>query len=200
MPGLKLETNVITGIDLAGKPKKPTGLALWKNKKVETKLTYIDNEIFESITHNKPAIVAIDVPLSFPKKGVPRNAHREMIRRGCHVFSSRLPAMEKLTVRAIKLNDLMSKEGYKTIQVHPTSSRKVSSMPSNDWKRIQAILQSTGLGADLKVLAVKSHEIDAVIAALTAYLYMNNQAEALGDEGEEDIIIPKKQDWRAPQL
>jgi len=42
------------------------------------------------------------------------------------------------------------------------------------------------------VHAVKSHEIDAVIAALTAYLYMNNQTEALGDEGEEDIIIPKK--------
>jgi len=50
------------------------------------------------------------------------------------------------------------------------------------------------------VHAVKSHEIDAVIAALTAYLYMNNQTEALGDEGEEDIIIPKKNNWRALQL
>lgn len=195
-----METNVITGIDLAGKPKKPTGLALWKNKKVETKLIHIDNEIFESVTHNKPAIVAINGPLSFPKKGVPRNAHREMIRRGCHVFSPRLPAMEKLTVRAIKLNALMTKEGYKTIEVHSTSSRKVLSMPSRDWKRVQAILRSTGLGADLKVHVVKYHEIDAVIAALTAYLHMNNQAEALGDEGEGYIIIPKKQDWRALQL
>jgi len=28
----KLETNVITGIHLAGKPKNAAGLALWKNK------------------------------------------------------------------------------------------------------------------------------------------------------------------------
>jgi predicted RNase H-like nuclease len=44
------------------------------------------------------------------------------------------------------------------------------------------------------------HEIDAVIAALTAYLYMRNLTEALGDEEEGYIIIPRKQDWRTLQI
>ena len=36
----------------------------------------------------------------------------------------------------------------------------------------------------------------AVTAALTAYLYTQNQADAIGNGEEGYIIIPKKQDWR----
>jgi len=50
------------------------------------------------------------------------------------------------------------------------------------------------------VRTLTPHEIDAVIAALTAYLHMRNQTEALGDEEEGYIIIPKKQDWRTLQI
>jgi len=196
----KLKAKVIIGIDLAGKPKNPTGWALWKNKKVETSLIHTNKEILDGVTHSDPTIIAIDAPFSLPKKGILRIADREMIRRGYHVFPPCLPAMKTLTLRAMKLNKLMTKKGYKTIEVHPTSTRKALNMPLKDWRKIQTTLETIGLEGDLKLRALKSHEIDAVTAALTAYLYMKNQAEAIGDGEEGHIIIPKKQDWRTLQI
>ncbi len=195
-----MKAKVIIGIDLAGKPKNPTGWALWKNKKVETSLMHTNKEILEGIAHSDPTIIAIDAPFSLPKKGILRIADREMIRRGYRVFPPCLPAMKTLTLRAMKLIKLMAKKGCKTIEVHPTSTRKALNMPLKDWRKIQTTLETIGLEGDLKLRVLKSHEIDAVTAALTAYLYMKNQAEAIGDGEEGYIIIPKKQDWRTLQI
>ena len=195
-----MKTKVIIGIDLAGKPKNPIGWALWKDKKVETSLIYTNNEILENITRSKPTIIAIDAPFSLPKKEILRKSEREMIRKGYHVFPPGLPAMKTLMVRAIKLNKLIAEKGYKTIEVHPTSTRKALNMPSKEWKKIQAILEDIGLEGCLKVRALKSHEIDAVTAALTAYLHMQNQTEAIEDEEEGYIIVPKKRNWRTLRI
>lgn len=195
-----MENKIIVGIDLAGKPENPTGCALWKGRTVETSLIYMDNEILEAIAHSKPAIIAIDAPFSFPKRGLLRKADKEMIRKGYRVFPPSIEAMRKLTVRAIKLNKLIAEKGYKTIEVHPTSTRKALNMPPKDWKEIQKILKSTGLEGDFKVRTLAPHEIDAVTAALTAYLHMQKQTEALGDKEEGYIIVPKKQDWRTLQI
>lgn len=193
---LELKTKGIVGVDLSGKPENPTGYALWKNRTVKTSIIHTDSEIFEEIIRIKPTLVAIDAPFSLPERGILRKADREMIRKGYRVFPPSLPAMRKLTVRAVKLNKLIAEKGYKTIEVHPTSTRKALGMPSKDWRKIQTILKSIGLEGDLKVRALTSHELDAITAALTAYLHMQNQTEALGDAEEGYIIIPKKQDWR----
>jgi len=100
----------------------------------------------------------------------------------------------------MKLNRLIAEKGFKTIEVHPTSTCKALSIPPKDWGKIQTVLTQIGLEGDLKVRTLTPHEIDAVIAALTAYLHMRNQTEALGDEEEGYIIIPKKQDWRTLQI
>ncbi|MGQ9529949.1 MAG: DUF429 domain-containing protein [Candidatus Bathycorpusculaceae bacterium] len=187
---------VIIGIDLAGSPKNPTGWAIWKNKTVKTKLFYTDEEILESIITNKPSIIAIDAPLRLPKKGILRNADREMIRRGYRVFPPALTAMKKLTLRAIRINTLIGEKGYKTMEVHPTSTRKALNMPLKDWGKIQTILESIGLKGGFSMRTLTPHEIDAITAALTAYFHMQNQTESIGDEEEGYIIIPKKMDWR----
>ena len=197
---LELKTKVIIGIDLAGKPENPTGWATWENKKVKTTLLYMDNQILEAITQNKPEIIAVDAPFSLPKSGLLRKADKEMIKSGYRVFPPILPAMRTLTMRAMKLNRLISEIGFKTIEVHPTSTCKALNIPPKDWGKIQTVLTQIGLEGDLKVRTLTPHEIDAVIAALTAYLYMRNQTEALGDEEEGYIIIPKKQDWRTLQI
>ena len=197
---LELETKVISGIDLAGKPENPTGWAAWENKKVKASLLYTDNQIVEIITQNKPEIIAIDAPFSLPKSGILRKADREMIKNGYRIFPPRLPAMSTLTMRAMKLNRLIAEKGFKTIEVHPTSTCKALNIPPKDWGKIQTVLTQIGLEGDLKVRTLTPHEVDAVIAALTAYLYMRNQIEALGDEEEGYIIIPKKQDWRTLQI
>ncbi|MGB9853243.1 MAG: DUF429 domain-containing protein [Candidatus Bathyarchaeales archaeon] len=195
-----MENKVIIGIDLAGKQKNPTGWALWENKMVETALIYTDNEIIEKITRIKPTIVAIDAPLKLPKKGLFRKADKELIRRGYRVFPPGLPAMKRLTLRAIKLNRLITEKGIETIEVHPTSTRKALNMPLKDWREAQKTLESMSLEGSLKVRALKPHEIDAVTAALTAYLHMQGLTEALGDEEEGYVVVPKKQDWRNIKL
>jgi predicted nuclease with RNAse H fold len=193
---LELETPIIIGIDLAGSPKNPTGWALWKDKAIKADLVYTDEEILESVLSHNPSIIAIDAPLRLPKEGILRKADKEMIKRGYRVFPPGLPAMKKLTLRAIKINTLILEKGYKTIEVHPTSTRKALSMPLKDWGKIQTILESIGIGGEIQTRPLASHEIDAATAALTAYLHIKNQTEAIGDEEEGFIIIPKKMDWR----
>ena len=197
---LELKTKVIIGIDLAGKPENPTGWAAWENKKVKASLLYMDNQMLEAITQSKPEVIAVDAPFSLPKSGILRKADREMIKNGYRVFPPRLPAMKTLTMRAMKLNRLIAEKGFKTIEVHPTSTCKALNIPLKDWEKIQTALTQIGLEGDLKVRTLTPHEVDAVIAALTAYLYMRNQTEALGDEEEGYIIVPKKQDWRTLQI
>ncbi len=195
-----MKNKVIIGIDLAGNSENPTGWALWKNRTLKTSLFYADDEILKGVARNKPAIIAIDAPFNLPKKGILRNADKEMIRKGYRVFPPSLPAMRKLTVRATKLNRLIAEKGYKIIEVHPTSTRKALNMPSKDWRKIQTLLTHIGLEGELTTRALTPHEIDAITAALTAYLYMQKQTEAIGDEEEGYIIIPKKQDWRTLQV
>ncbi|MGB9675798.1 MAG: DUF429 domain-containing protein [Candidatus Bathyarchaeales archaeon] len=193
------EENLI-GIDLAGKPKNPTGIALWKQKRVKAQLAYTDDEILAYIKGFKPSIVAIDAPLRLPKAGILRKADREMIKLGCRVFPPMLSAMKTLTLRAIKLNELIKKEDFKTIEVHPTSTRKALGMPLKDWGKVQTLLKCIGLKGDIQVRALTPHEIDAVTATLTAHLYVKGQTEEVGDEEEGFIIVPKRQDWRKLKL
>jgi predicted nuclease with RNAse H fold len=186
---LELGGKCTIGIDLAGLSKNPTGFALLKGKTVETSLIYTDKEILESIIKNAPSLIAVDAPLSLPKKGKTfRKADREMIKRGYRVFPPTLPAMETLTLRAIKLNRLIEENTYKTIEVHPTSSRK-------DWEAIQDTLKTLGLKGELEMRQLATHEIDAVTAALTATLHLEKQTEQIGD-GKARLMVPKKRDWR----
>ncbi len=193
---LKLQTKVIIGIDLAGKKENPTGIALLKNTTVKTKLAYLNEEILESVFKNHPIIVAIDSPLSLPRKGLMRKVDREMMKRGYRVLPPTIPAMRQLTLRGVEINKLITEKGYKTIEVHPTSTRKALSIPLKDWAEIQKIFKSMGLKGDVQLRMLKSHEIDAITCALTACLYLNNQTEAVGDKEEGYIIVPRKRYWR----
>jgi len=194
---LEFKGKCTIGIDLAGLSKYPTGWALLKDNAVKTSLAYTDSEILENIARNNPSLIAIDAPLSLPKKGeLLRKADREMIKKGYRVFPPNLPAMKKLTLRAIKLNSLIEENAYKTIEVHPTSTRKALQMPLKDWETIQEVLKTLGLKGELETRPLATHEIDAVTAALTAALHLKNQTEPIGNEEEGYIIVPKKRDWR----
>jgi predicted nuclease with RNAse H fold len=197
---LRLKGKVIIGIDLAGKEENPTGLAILKDKSVRTCLIYTNREIFESIIREKPRIVAIDAPLKLPKIGIFRKADKELIKKGYRVFPPGLPAMKTLTLRAIELNRLITERGIQTIEVHPTSTRKALNMPAKDWKEIQSILKCIGLKGSLSERALAPHELDAVTAAITGYLYMRGLTEILGDGEEGFIVVPIRQDWRRLKL
>jgi len=64
-----MQENIIIGIDLAGTEKNPTGWALWKNKVISTCHLYENQEILEHLTKFEHTLIAIDAPLSLPKRG-----------------------------------------------------------------------------------------------------------------------------------
>jgi predicted nuclease with RNAse H fold len=84
--------------------------------------------------------------------------------------------MRKLTIRAVKINKLIAEKGYKTVEVHPASTRNALKMPAKDWGRIQTILKSLELEDDLQVRVLTPHEIDAIACTLAAYLHTQIQA------------------------
>lgn len=194
---LQPEADCIIGIDLAGLKKNPSGLAILRQRKVQTKLVYSDEEIIDSITDNKPYLIAIDAPLSFPKEGFLRNADRQMMKKGYRVLPPNFPHMKELTDRAVNLNNLITQKSYRTIEVHPTSTRKALQMlPPKEWQIIQEIFKQMGLKGNIETQRLTAHELDSITTALTAQLYLKNQTEKIGDEQEGYIIIPKKRDWR----
>jgi len=98
-----LKQKIIIGIDLAGIPKNPTGWAAWKNKEITACQLYTDKEITENTLNCQPILVAIDAPLTLPRKGLLRQTDREMYKHGYPVFPPLFRTMEKLTLRAVKI-------------------------------------------------------------------------------------------------
>jgi len=86
------------------------------------------------------------------------------------------------------------------MEVHQTPTHRAPNMPLKDWRKIQTALAGIGLRRDLRTRRLVSHEIDVVMAALTAYLYLRSQTESAGDEAEGYIVLPKKQYWRNPKV
>lgn len=194
-----MQKNIVVGIDLAGVATNPTGWALLKNKAIFAHQLYHDEEILKHSTDCKPHLIAIDAPLSLPKKGTMRKSDRKMHKLGYPVFPPHFPAMEKLTLRAINIAEEITRRGFNVIEVHPTSSRKALKMPTKDWEKIQTILTHIGLKGDLKTRVLTPHEIDAATAALTGHLHLQGKTELIGDE-EEYIVVPTENDWRRLRL
>ena len=60
---------IVIGLDLAGLPKNPSGVAKLCGKQLETREIYSDAEILELCENVRPEVVAIDAPLSLPAQG-----------------------------------------------------------------------------------------------------------------------------------
>ncbi len=183
----------IIGVDLAGKSKNPTVLALLQGRSVQASLIYTDTELLDARERNKPELIARDSPLNLPKKGFFRNAHRETLKKRYRVFPPKFAFMKESTLRAVKLNRLIEEKKYRAREVHPKSFRKARQMPLKDGKASQETLKVLGLKGDLETRRLVTHGIDAVTAALTAKLHLNHQTEAVGNEEEGYIIVPKKE-------
>lgn len=181
------------GIDLASYPKNPTGWACLQGKSVETRELFSDEGILHETFKAKPNVVAIDAPLTLPRSGVTRKADRDMHRYGYHVLPPLYPAMKALTYRGIGLAQKIREGCIEVIEVHPASTRRAWSMPIRDWKELQRIFVKMGVQVSEKPLT--AHQIDAVTAALTAYLHIKGDEEKIGDNIEGYIIVPKKRAW-----
>lgn len=191
---------VVLGIDLAGSPKRKTGICIL-NEKLEADCfcVFEDKEILNLINKIKPKLIAIDAPLSLPKgrKSLKRkeNIHfrecdRELWRYKIKFFPITLGPMRKLTERGIKLRKILEKK-FKVIEVYPGATQDILKIPRKQkgFEKLKKGLEKLGI----KILKENPNadELDAITAAFTGWLYLKGKCVAIGDKKEGQIIIPK---------
>jgi predicted nuclease with RNAse H fold len=156
----------VIGVDLAAKEDNPTGIAII-GREESAKLVYTDKEILDIVELEKPEVVAIDAPLHHHVKSW-RSAERALMKKGFHPLPLTIRSMKELTDRAIALKKKIS---CKVIEVFPSATRAilVPTMPKH----------------------LNKDEQDALLAARTAKMYLENKTESLGANRSGRIIIPK---------
>ncbi|MBS7643524.1 DUF429 domain-containing protein [Candidatus Bathyarchaeota archaeon] len=190
----------IVGIDLSGDPRNLTGWALLHDGIFEVKELYEDSEILSETVSVKPELVAIDAPLTFPKKGFMRVADQVMRWRGYQVLPPLFKGMKMLTQRAKSLTKSLEEAKITVIEVHPLSTRKALRMSLHNSKRIQEEFLKMGFSGNFQRKQLTLHEIDAMTAALTANLHLLGMTESIGNTNEGIIIIPVEKPWWKIQL
>ena len=189
---------IVVGIDLAGSPRRPTGVCILKGTKAYAHVALTDDEILKTIYQAKPDIVPIDAPLSLPKGRRTihdrtgehlRECDRELQRRKIRFFPITLGPMRMLAERGLALKATIETMGYQVVECYPGAAQDIWDIPRqhHDLKRLLKGLKKLGVrGLTTKMTG---DELDAVSAALSGRLYLQGKGEMLG--GENGILVPR---------
>jgi uncharacterized protein YprB with RNaseH-like and TPR domain/predicted nuclease with RNAse H fold len=194
------------GIDLSGSEKRRTGWALLKGTHVQTRLLRTDEEIVEATVNSNPDLISIDSPLSLPKGrdctkdscecrkfGIMREAERILRSRGVYIFPSLIRSMQSLTERGIKLRKEFEKRGFLVIESYPGAAQDILKIARKkvSLEELREGLKSFGLIGDFVIRNNSHDKLDAITAALVGYFYLTGDYEALGNDIEGYLIVPK---------
>jgi predicted nuclease with RNAse H fold len=196
----KRHNRKVAGIDLAGSPKRSTGVCtLIENKIVFCTIVHTNQEIINYIEKENPALIAVDAPLNLPpgrksmedKNGEHfRPCDRELLRRGIPFFPITLGPMRLLTERGIRLKRTLTRRGYPVIEVYPGAAQDIWSIgrKQDGLSKLRKGLQKLGVkGLNNKM---GGDELDAATAAFVGQLFLRGKAEVLGNPKRGAIIIP----------
>jgi predicted nuclease with RNAse H fold len=190
---------VVVGVDLAGSPRRPTGICVLRRMKAQTRIAFTDEEILESIHKARPDVVPIDAPLSLPngRKTIHersgehlRACDRELQRRKIRFFPITLGPMRMLTERGLALKEQLEKQGYRAVECYPGAAQDIWGIPRqhHDLGGLLRGLKKLGLRGLTRKMT--SDELDAVTAALVGHWFLTGQGEMLG--GDDGILIPAR--------
>jgi predicted nuclease with RNAse H fold len=196
----KRHSRKVVGIDLAGSPKRNTGICtLKKNDIIFCTILHTDREIISYIEKENPTLIAIDAPLNLPpgrrsiedKNGEHfRPCDRELLRRGIRFFPITLGPMRLLTKRGIRLKRALKARGYAVIEVYPGAAQDIwhTGRKQDGLSKLRKGLGRLGIkGLHLEM---NGDELDAVTAALVGQLFLRGEAEVLGNFKRGAIVIP----------
>ncbi|MET1102255.1 MAG: DUF429 domain-containing protein [Pyrodictiaceae archaeon] len=157
------------GLDLSGSWRRPSGIALIEGESLVYHGTiYSDDEIIALIEEFDPLIVAIDAPLGLPQgRRSLREADRALQRRGFSLLPPAWKGMRLLISRALRLKRILEHRGIMVLETHPTSALRSSGCKSPE-ELVERIL-----GSRVDLVGSVKDVVDAVIAALVAYAYIN---------------------------
>jgi len=188
---------VVVGIDLAGSPRRPTGVCLLRGLRAETHVAFSDDDILQVVLEARPALVPIDAPLSLPRGR--RTIHdrsdehlracdRALLRRRIRFFPITLGPMRMLTERGLALKRKLRAMGYRAVECYPGAAQDVWGLPRQHKSRARLLAGLRKLGMkELKGTAT-GDELDAATAALVGRQFLLGRGEMLGGKG--GILIP----------
>ncbi len=197
---IKRHNRKIVGIDLAGSPKRNTGICTLKRDHITScTIVHTDQEIIHYIENESPALIAVDAPLNLPpgRKSIEdkngehfRSCDRELLRRGIRFFPITLGPMRLLTKRGIRLKGLLTRRGYAVIEVYPGAAQDIwhTGRKQDGLSKLRKGLEKLGLKGLNNNMG--GDELDAVTAALVGQLFLRGKAEVLGDFKHGAIVIP----------
>jgi predicted nuclease with RNAse H fold len=200
---LTYEREALVGVDLAGSPRRATGLCLLRSDgRCRTAVLFTDHEIFEAIRSAAPALVGIDAPLSLPRgrrtlsdRSAPhfRSCDLELRARRIPFFPMTLGPMRMLTRRGIRLRRRLENAGVRVIETYPGGAQDVWGMPRKQRgvERLRRALRRAGLYGDVEHRNVSHDELDAATAALVATFHLLGRTEIVGDPAEGQIVLPR---------
>lgn len=189
---------VIVGIDLAGSPRRPTGICILRGMNGNTEVVYDDEQILSAVDQAKPDLVPIDAPLSLPpgRKTIHdrtgehlRECDRELQCRRIKFFPITLGPMRMLTERGLALRENIETMGYRIVECYPGAAQDIWGIPRQhrDLNGLLGGLKELGVRGLTKKMT--SDELDAVTAALVGRWFLKGSGEMLGCE--EGILIPQ---------
>ncbi len=165
----------VAGVDLAAKTHNPTGVAFIRDGRAMATTVRSDEEIMEFIERCEPVLVAIDAPLLMNEE---RYAERFLRRYGALPLT--MHGMRVLCKRAITLRERI--EGTRVFEVFPTATAKILGFHATPKLRMMEHLRCL---FDVEG-GENEHEVDAIICAYTALLYVKGRAVNVGG-----VVVPK---------
>jgi hypothetical protein len=191
---------VVLGLDLAGSPRRPTGVCLLRAFAAETRILLADHEIESFAVQSGPDLVTVDAPLNLPPGRVSfedrsgkhyRPCDLELRARGIPFFPITLGPMRALTLRGIALKNTLEKRGIRVLEMYPGGAQDLWGIPraKRDAKSLRRGLARMGL----KGLGprISEHELDAATGALVGRLFLQQQAVVYGDFETGAILMPR---------
>lgn len=196
----------VVGIDLRASDARKTGMALLEAKSVQTTLIEKDDEIVDLMLKWKPKLISIDSPLSLPKGrdcvsdececrkfGITRECERILRSRNINVFWCLIQSMQGLTERGMKLAQQLRGLGFNVIESYPGAAQDILGITRKkiSTKELKQGLIDFGLSGEFVDSKITHDELDAITSALVGYFYLSRWYEALGNEDEGYLIVPK---------
>lgn len=207
----------VIGLDLTTSPQKGTAYAVLTKESdiVAEGFATSDEAIIALAEEQRPALVAVDAPLSLPlglccleescpcrpissRKG--RQCERELsaLGIGCY-YTTKRSIIKGMVYRAIALKEKLEEQGFAIIEVYPYASkmRLFGKLPPKTTvagrRALQARLCHLIPALPLPQEALLPHDtLDALLAAYTGVLYLKGQTEVLGDPAEGLLHIPAR--------
>jgi predicted nuclease with RNAse H fold len=192
---------IFVGIDLAGSPKRPTGICFINGKRARTAIAFSDDELRTALKQIRPTYVGIDAPIFLPLGRCclrndctcPRDIHfrqcdLELRKRKIRFFPMTLGPMRQLTMRGMRLADEFRARGHTILETYPGAAQDLWGIPRQS--------NVTGLRRGLRRFAsfdgrgISCHELDAITCALLAQMHHRGLTELIGREDEGWMVLP----------